>query len=183
MALKGDGGLKNMTPMTDHETLELVLGHVRKIFPRINALYLNTKGTAEELALQRVVSLIKTQHTDVGLSTKRVHEEITNVHFGGFSNCDYQNEPHFEGNDAGYGDGDNHTPWKRQKYGKGGPGVIKAVEAVEAEAIEAKALEAKEVEANTAAAKAAEKEAMEKEVRGARSATAPYAPVTTSPRA
>jgi hypothetical protein len=60
--------------------------------------------------------------------------------------------------------------------------VVKAVEAVEAAAIEAKALEAKEVEAKAAAAKAAEKEAMEKEVRGARSATAPYAPETASPR-
>jgi hypothetical protein len=56
--------------------------------------------------------------------------------------------------------------------------VVEAVEAVEAEAIEAKAVEAKEVEAKAAAAKAAEKEAMEKEVRGARSATAPYAPET-----
>jgi hypothetical protein len=61
-------------------------------------------------------------------------------------------------------------------------GVVKAVEAVEAEAIEAKALDAKEVEAEAAAEKAAEKEAMEKEVRGTRSATAPYAPVTTCPR-
>ena len=60
--------------------------------------------------------------------------------------------------------------------------VVKAVEAVEAEAIEAKALEAKEVEAKAAAAKAAEKEAMDKEVRGARSATAPYAPETARPR-
>jgi hypothetical protein len=119
--LKGDGGLKNISPMTDHETLELVLDHVRKTFPRINALYLNTKGTAEELALQRAVSLIKTQHTDVGLSTKRVHDKITNVHFGGFSNYDYQSEPHFEGNNAGYGDGDNHPPveapkiWQRRR--------------------------------------------------------------------
>jgi hypothetical protein len=78
-ALKDDGGLKNISPMTDHEALELVLDHVRKIFPRINTLYLNTKGTAEELALQRAVSLIRTQHIDVGLSTKRVHDEITNV--------------------------------------------------------------------------------------------------------
>ena len=106
--------------MTDHETLELVLDHVRPVFPRINTLYLNTKGTAEELTLKRVVFLIKTQHTDVGLSTKRVHDEITNVHFGGFSNHDYQSESHFEGNDAGYGNGDNHTPWKRQKYSSGG---------------------------------------------------------------
>jgi hypothetical protein len=60
-----------MTPMTDHEAFEFVLGHVRKVFPRINALYLNNKGTADELALQRAVSLIKTQHTDVGLSAKR----------------------------------------------------------------------------------------------------------------
>jgi hypothetical protein len=54
-ALKDDGGLKNINPMTDHEALELVLDHARKIFPRINTLYLNTKGTAEELTLQRVV--------------------------------------------------------------------------------------------------------------------------------
>jgi hypothetical protein len=62
-------------------------------------------------------------------------------------------------------------------------GVVEAVEAIEAEAIEAEALEAKEVEAKATAAKAAENEAMEKEVRGARSATAPYAHATTSPRA
>jgi hypothetical protein len=30
--------------MTDHEALELVLDHVRKIFPRINTIYLNTKA-------------------------------------------------------------------------------------------------------------------------------------------
>ena len=43
-ALKDDGGLKNINPMTDHETLELVLDHVRKVFPRINTLHLNTKA-------------------------------------------------------------------------------------------------------------------------------------------
>jgi hypothetical protein len=37
--------------MTDHEALEFVLDHVRKLIPRINALYLNNKGTADELAL------------------------------------------------------------------------------------------------------------------------------------
>jgi hypothetical protein len=46
-ALKDDGGLKNMTPMTDHETPELVLELVRKISPRTNALYLNTEAHSE----------------------------------------------------------------------------------------------------------------------------------------
>ena len=75
------------------------------------------------------------------------------------------------------------TPRRSAKNMAKEAGVVKAVEAVEAEAIEAKALEAKEAEAKAAAAKAAEKEAgMEKEVRGARSATAPYAPETARPR-
>jgi hypothetical protein len=46
---------------------------------------------------------------------------VLKVNFtGGFSGHSCDQEQDFDGNKAGFGNGgDNSTPWKRQKYGKG----------------------------------------------------------------
>jgi hypothetical protein len=97
----------------------LVLEKIRMVFPRLNALYLNTKGTKDELNLQKIVERTKIQETDSGLSGKRVMEDIK-ANATGFSKHDYDKEADFDGNGASYSDGHNSTPWKQRKYSRGG---------------------------------------------------------------
>jgi hypothetical protein len=61
----------------EDEVFDLVLlEKIRMAFPRLNALYLNTKGTKDELNPQTIVDRTKIQETDSGLSRKRIMDEI-----------------------------------------------------------------------------------------------------------
>jgi hypothetical protein len=104
------GGCKKIKPLTDDETFDIVIEKVRTTFPRINTLHLDTKGTKEELTTDRVVDLLQTQESEVGLSAKRIREEV-NVNFtGGFSGHSYDQEQDFDGTKAGF------FHWRRQQH-------------------------------------------------------------------
>jgi hypothetical protein len=73
----------------------------------------NGQGTKEELTTDRVVDLLQTQESEVGLSAKRIREEVKVNFTGGFSGHSYDQEQDFDGNKAGFPNvGDNSTPWK-----------------------------------------------------------------------
>jgi hypothetical protein len=107
------GGCKKIKPLIDDEIFDIALEKVRTTFPRINTPHaLNTKGTKEELTTDRIADLLQTQEpeSEVGLSAKRIREEV-NVNFtGGFSGHSYDQEQDFDGNKAGFSNGgDNST--------------------------------------------------------------------------
>jgi hypothetical protein len=83
------GGCKKIKPLTDDEIFDIVLEKVRVAFPRINTTHLNSKGTKEELTTERVVDLLQIQESEVGLSAKRIREEVKVNFTGGFSGHSY----------------------------------------------------------------------------------------------
>jgi hypothetical protein len=64
------GVLVNEKPFTEYEKLSFVMKHIRPAFPRINTLWLNTKGTKDELTAQRAVELIDVVSVQRGFTTK-----------------------------------------------------------------------------------------------------------------
>ena len=58
-------------------------------FPRINTIHLNSKGTKDELTTNRVVDLLQIQESEVGLSGKRIRDEVKVNFTGGFSGHSY----------------------------------------------------------------------------------------------
>jgi hypothetical protein len=123
-AAEDEGVLKQEMPLTEYEQYTFVLEQVRTVFPRINTLYLNAKGTVNELTLPRVLQLIQAQELDCGLSAKRVHDDAeATVNFTGFSGHKYDGEGDFDGNKSSFGDGNRgKAPWHDSKYSKTGRG-------------------------------------------------------------
>ena len=114
------GGNKKIKPLTDDEIFDIVLEKVRVTFPRINTIHLNTKGQEDELTTERIVNLLQIQESEVGLSGKRIRDDVKVNFTGGFSGHSYDQDPEFGGNKEGFSnEGGNSTPWKKQKYSRG----------------------------------------------------------------